>query len=52
MSEDLIRHWMKKARTQLECEKPDRKHFEKHVRDVERKLKAKKGLIYPEDPDS
>lgn len=49
MSEDLIRQWVKKFRTSLECEKPDRKAFERHVREVERKLKADKGLVYPED---
>eukprot|EP00347_Sterkiella_histriomuscorum_P008430 403345124 len=52
MSEELIRSWIKKCRPQLECEKQDRKQFEKQVRQIERDLKEKKKLNYPEDQDS
>lgn len=42
ISEDLVKHWIKKNRHMLECEKKDRKEFEKYVRVVERELKEKK----------
>ena len=49
MSEELIRHWIKKFKSNLECEKAERRQFEKHVRTVEKELKEKKKLSYPDD---
>jgi hypothetical protein len=34
-SEVLIKKWIKKNRPVLECEKKERRQFEKHVREVE-----------------
>lgn len=48
MSEDLIRAWIKKCRPQLECEQPDRKEFENHIKKVERELKNKKKMEFPD----
>lgn len=36
----------------LECEKKERKDFEKYVRSVEKDLKEKKSMSYPDDKDS
>jgi hypothetical protein len=36
----------------LECEKKERKDFERYVRGVENDLKEKKSMQYPEDKDS
>jgi hypothetical protein len=36
----------------LECEKKERKDFEKYVRGVEKDLKEKKSMSYPDDKDS
>ena len=44
--------WIKKNRHLLECEKRERKEFEKYVRKVEKDLKDKKSMEYPEDRDS
>jgi hypothetical protein len=52
ISDDLVKHWIKKNRHLLECEKRDRKDFEKYVRHVERELKEKKNLDYPDEKDS
>lgn len=51
-SEELVRQWIKKNRPFLECEKKERKEFERHVRHVERELKAEKNMDYPDDQDS
>ncbi len=34
LSEQLIKVWIKKVRPQLECENPDRKHFEKTLKEL------------------
>jgi hypothetical protein len=38
-SDDLIRAWIKKNRPMLECEKRERKDFEKYIKGVEKDLK-------------
>lgn len=35
MSNDVIKVWIRKCRNLLECEKPDRKYFEKHLKKVQ-----------------
>ena len=52
MSNDLIMKWIKTNRHLLECEKKERRVFEKYIRDVEKDLKAEKGKDYPDDKDS
>jgi hypothetical protein len=52
VSEELVRQWIKKNRPFLECEKKERKEFERHVRHVERELKIEKHMDYPDDQDS
>jgi hypothetical protein len=52
MSDDLIRQWIKKCRPYFECEKKERKDLEKHIKQVEKQLKEKKKLVFPEDKDS
>lgn len=47
-----MRQWIKKNRPLMECEKKERKDFEKHVRTVERDLKEQKKMDYPDDRDS
>jgi hypothetical protein len=48
----LIKQWIKINRPFLECEKKERKDFEKYIKGVEKDLKDKKGADYPEDKDS
>jgi hypothetical protein len=52
VSEELIRQWIKKNRPVMECEKKERRDFEKHVRTVEKDLKDQKGMTYPDDSSS
>ena len=52
VSEELVTQWIKKNRPFLECEKKERKEFERHVKAVERDLKTTKGMTYPDDKDS
>lgn len=52
ISDDLVKTWIKKNKNYLECEKKERKDFEKYVRQVEKDLKEQKRLIYPEEKDS
>jgi hypothetical protein len=51
-SDVLIKKWIKKNRPYLECEKKERKEFEKYIGKVERDLKAEKQMTYPDDKDS
>ena len=51
-SDVLVRKWIKKNRPYLECEKKERKEFEKYVSKVEKDLKAEKQMTYPDDKDS
>jgi hypothetical protein len=39
VSDELIRAWIKKNRPMLECEKRERKDFEKYIKGVEKELK-------------
>ena len=52
VSGELVKQWIRRNKPSLECEKPERKEFEKYVRMVERDLKARKGMVYPDDKDS
>jgi len=52
VSDVLIKKWIKKNRPYLECEKKERKEFEKYVSKVEKDLKAEKQMTYPDDKDS
>lgn len=52
VSDQLISAWIKKNRPMLECEKKERKEFEKYIKGVEKDLKDTKGMIYPDDKDS
>ncbi len=47
-----MRQWIKKNRPLLECEKKERKDFEKHVRAVEKELKEQKKMDYPDEKGS
>ena len=51
-SDVLIRKWIKKNRPFLECEKKERKDFEKYVGQVEKDLKVEKKMTYPDDQNS
>jgi hypothetical protein len=51
-SDVLIKKWIKKNRPYFECEKKERKEFEKYVSKVEKDLKAEKQMTYPDDKDS
>jgi hypothetical protein len=42
VSDELIRAWIKKNRPMLECEKKERKDFERYIRGVEKDLKDQK----------
>lgn len=52
VSDELIKKWIKSNRPLLECEKRERKEFEKHIRIVEKELKEEKKMKYPDDSDS
>lgn len=52
VSDELIRAWIKKNRPFLECEKKERRDFEKYIKNVEKDLKEKKNVHYPDDKDS
>jgi ribosome recycling factor len=41
MSTEIIKNWIRKCRSQLECEKPERKEFEATVKRVESEIKEK-----------
>jgi hypothetical protein len=52
VSDKLVRKWIKVNKPYLECEKKERKDFEKYISKVEKDLKAEKNLTYPDDKGS
>ena len=49
MSEDLIRSWIKKCKNLFECYKLDRRELEAEIRRVEKELKEKNNMSFPEE---
>lgn len=52
MSDKLIKKWISTNRPLLECEKRERRDFEKYIKGVEKEMKTEKGSDYPDDKDS